>query len=310
MALTLLQIRTNIYNQLRELDADSTSAYSPEYVNTKINTAQYNICSGMVIGADWMPLKKLKLPFLFKQAFYQNIGSVILDADTTVWATTLTVTDTTEYPTSGYLWIQNNIITYTGKTATTFTGVTGVAFAFTSGARVYPIFALPTDYMNTLSVTYNNAYPLEFVDENEIYQLINQVKGVWPIIQAGYVQNGYAMQWLRKAFYTIYNGLYLAPFYLDNSIGMFNLSYEMIPTEMVENTDTTVITNDTLALDAISHLAFSEILFERWEEERWLSHLAFGVNSTRKLYHFYNRQGSEDQFAKSYKMQKGTGMNF
>jgi hypothetical protein len=49
---------------------------------------------------------------------------------------------------------------------------------------------------------------------------------------------------------------------------MFNLSYEMIPTDMVNNSDTTVITNDTLALDSISHLAFSEILFERGEEER------------------------------------------
>jgi len=310
MALQLSTIRENIYNQLREFDSNATSAYPPAYVNTKINIAQYNICSGMVIWPDNMPLKKLKLPFLFKQAFYQNIGSIILDEDTTVWATTLTVTDTTEYPTAGKLWIQNNIIAYTGKTATTFTWVTGVAFAFSSWARVYPIFDLPSDYMNTLSVTYNNAYPLEFVDENEIYQLINQVKGVWPIIQAGYVQNGYAMQWLRKAFYTIYNGLYLAPFYLDNSIGMFNLSYEMIPTDMVDDDDTTVITNDTIALDAISHLAFSEILFERWEEERGLRHLSFWVNATRKLYHFYNRQWSEDQFAKSYRMQKGTGMNF
>ena len=113
MALTLSTIRNNIYAQLREFDSTATSAYAPEYVNTKINTAQYNICSGMVIGPDNMPLKKLKLPFLFKQAFYQNIGSIALSANTTIGATTLTVTDTTAYPASGIIWVMNNIVTYT-----------------------------------------------------------------------------------------------------------------------------------------------------------------------------------------------------
>jgi hypothetical protein len=74
--------------------------------------------------------------------------------------------------------MQNNIIAYTGKTATTFTGVTGVLYAWASGTTIYPLFALPSDYMNTLTVSYNNAFPLEFVDENEIYQLINSQKGV------------------------------------------------------------------------------------------------------------------------------------
>jgi len=310
MALTLSTIRNTIYAQLREFDSTATSAYAPEYVNTKINTAQYNICSGMVIWPDNMPLKKLKLPFLFRQAFYQNIGSIALSANTTIGATTLTVTDTTAYPASGIIWVMNNIVTYTWKTPTTFTGVTGVAFAFLSGSRIYPLFNLPDDYMNTLSVTYNNAFPLEFVDEQEIYQIVNQTKGMNVSVQSGTVQGWYAIQGIRKAFYTIYQGLYLAPFYLDNSVGMFNLSYERLPTAMVEDADTTIITNDTIGLDAISHLAFAEILFERWEEQRWLSHLAFGVNSTRKLYYFYNRAWSEDQFGKSYRMQKGTWFNF
>lgn len=314
--LTLAEIRTNIYDMLRE-DWTDTSAYPPSYVDVKINTAQYNICSGMVVGADWQPLKKLKLPFLFKQAFYQNIGSVGLDVETTVGATELTVTDTTNYPDPttlpneiAYLWIANNIISYTGKTPTTFTGVSWVAYPFPSGARVYPLFALPDDYMNTIGVNYNNSVPIEFVDENETYQILNQVKiGYAPYTLAGFVQNWYAQN-LRKAFYTIYQGLYFAPFYLDNSIGMFNLTYEKIPTDMVADSDTTVITNDTLALDAISHIAFAEVLMERWEEERSMRHLSFWINATRKLYHFYNRAGSEDQFAKSYRMQKWTWFNF
>jgi hypothetical protein len=41
--------------------------------------------------------------------------------------TTLTVNDTTYYPTAGTLYIDNELISYTGKTATTFTGCTRAA---------------------------------------------------------------------------------------------------------------------------------------------------------------------------------------
>jgi len=295
---------------LRE-NSSSTSAYPPEFINTKINAAQYRICAGTIVDPQGMAIKKLKLPFLFKQAFYQNIASVALTADTTIGATTLAVNDTTNYNTSGVLWLQNNIVTYTGKTSTTFTGVSGMAYAFLSWTRVYPIFALPTDYMNTLSLQYNNAFPLEYVDENEIYQLVNQVK-VWynPYVQNWYVQNGMATMARRRAFYSILQGQYIAPFYLDNSVGMFNLSYEMIPTAMVNNTDTTIIPDDTMALDAISNLAVADVLFDRWEEDRAIRRLNYGITRTRELYIFYNRQWSEDQFGKSVRMQKGTGYNF
>jgi len=263
MALTLIDIQNAVYAMLRE-DSNSTSAYPPSFINTKINAAQYRICAGTIVDPQGMAIKKLKLPFLFKQAFYANIASVALTADTTIGATSLSVDDTTNYPTSGYLWIQNNIVTYTGKTSTTFTGVTGVLYAFLSGTRVYPIFALPTDYMNALSLQYNNAFPLEYVDENEIYQLVNSIKvGYNPYVQSGYVQNGMATMARRRAFYSILQGLYIAPFYLDNSVGMFNLSYEMLPTAMVVDSDPTVITNDTLALDAISNLAVADVLFDR-----------------------------------------------
>lgn len=296
---------------LRELDANATSAYSPSFVNTKINAAQYRICAWTIIDTSGMAIKKLKLPFLFKQAFYANIVSIALDADTTVGATTLTVTDTTDYPSSGFLWIENNIIAYTGKTPTTFTGVTDVAFAFTSGTRVYPIFALPADYMSTRWVNYNNSFPLEYVDENEIYQLVNAVKGTFnPYLQGATLVNGQAMFGARRTFYTIYNGLYFAPFYLDNNTGMFNLTYEKLPTNMVEDTDTCIIPDDTMALDCISNLAVADILFDRWEESRALQRFNYGIGRLRELYVFYNKVGSEDQAFKSVRMQKWTGRNF
>lgn len=57
--------------------------------------------------------------------------------------------------------MNGNIIAYTGKTSTTtLTGVTGVLFAFTSGAQISPAFVLPTDFSNIINVTYNNKFKL------------------------------------------------------------------------------------------------------------------------------------------------------
>ena len=309
MSLSLSHIRTTILAFLREEDSESSS-YSTSFLNNRINTAQYRICAGIVVDAQQSAIKKLKLPFLFKDKFYKNIQSVGLTTDAIENGDTLIVSDTTHYPTAGHLWINNNIITYTGTTPTTFTGCTDIGFPHPAWTRVYPIFELPTDYMNTLTVMYNNGLALDFVDEQEVYQQINQYKG-WQQQYAGYngLQNNTTMP-RRRVFYTIFKGKYFAPFFLDNSTGMFNLSYEKLPTDMVADVDTCIIPNDTLALDSIANLAVADILFDRWEEERSIRRLQYWIGRLRELYVFFNRQGSEDQFGKSIRAEKWTGFNF
>lgn len=309
MSLTLATLRQNVYDMLRELDADATSVYSPEFVNRIINAAQYRICAGMVIDATGSAVKKLKLPFLLRQQFYQNIGSTSLTEDATAGGATLTVSDTTDFPSTGTLWVNNNIIPYTGKTATTFTGCSDVALAWQSGSRVYPIYALPEDFMNTVGVAYNNAGPLEYVDELEIYQIVNNYK-----VGSGFPN--YTAPWVGtifprvRCFYTIFLGTYFAPFFLDNNTGQFNLTYEALPTSMTDDWDTTVILNDELAMRAICNIATADILFDRAEEERALRKLQYGIGAIRELYSFYNKQSSEDQIFKSIRSGKGTGRNF
>jgi hypothetical protein len=59
-----------------------------------------------------------------------NDGSpalAFLTADPGAGGTTLNVSDTTYFPTAGTLYIDNELISYTGKTATTFTGCTRAA---------------------------------------------------------------------------------------------------------------------------------------------------------------------------------------
>ena len=53
-----------------------------------------------------------------------NNRSTLLNGDHTSGVTTITVDDTTSFPTSGYATIDSEVFLYTGVTATTFTGVT------------------------------------------------------------------------------------------------------------------------------------------------------------------------------------------
>jgi len=49
---------------------------------------------------------------------------------------TISATDTTDFPTSGTIVIDDDVITYTGKTTTSFTGVTGITAVHSSGDAI------------------------------------------------------------------------------------------------------------------------------------------------------------------------------
>jgi hypothetical protein len=57
----------------------------------------------------------------------ETSNTTTLTADPLIAGTTLSVVDTTFYPPAGTLYVDNEIITYTGKTATSFTGCTRAA---------------------------------------------------------------------------------------------------------------------------------------------------------------------------------------
>jgi len=68
----------------------------------------------------------------------QNEGPrTYLNGDLAAATTTIPVTDTTFFPVSGYLWLESEIVKYTGKTLTSFTGCTRAAsdFALFAGGQ-------------------------------------------------------------------------------------------------------------------------------------------------------------------------------
>lgn len=293
MSTTLTQLRTLTYALLRE--EENSSAYPYTLVDQLLNSAQMRICSGQVHNSfNGEAIRKGNLPFLNKRQFVTNIQSTSLSADATIAGATLTVTDTTNFPSTGSLWIAGDIVTYTGKGATSFTGCSGVAFAHLSWTRVYPAFTLATDFMSMTQVSYNNSLPIPYKDEKQVYRdLVPAMKGYTPI---DLVQSNTStpIQYTRVApFYTLWEG-YFVPFFIDNTGWMFCLQYDKVPTELSAVSDTATIDNDIWAKSSIPYLAGGEMLFNRGEGDAAINLLNFAYAQIKEMYAYYNNKASED----------------
>ena len=112
------------------------------------------------------------------------------------------MTSTTDFASTGKLYIAGNIITYTGTTSTTFTGVTGVLFAFLSGEQVSVVFTLPTDLDSSINVAYNDRWQLDCKPYDDIFESLNAEKGTNN--RDADFQTPYTTPNYRDSFYSIY----------------------------------------------------------------------------------------------------------
>lgn len=133
-----------------------------------------NFAFGLLAGSGG---GAIKFPYF---AAYQN-GNTALTANITNNSTTpIPVTSTANFPNSGFLIIQNEIIQYTGKTATTFTGITrgvksttnvahntGTAVTEAAGVTAGTSAAVGLD-----TVTYSNGIRCEVVDSRIYFDVV------------------------------------------------------------------------------------------------------------------------------------------
>lgn len=219
-----------------------------------LNSAQQRICNGLLVNPmNGAIERKGQLPFLNTSKFYSSIAMTTLSADTTVGATSLSVTDCTDYPTSGSIYINGNIVAYTGKTSTTtLTGVTGVLFAFPSGTQISPAFVLPTDFSNIINVTYNNKFKLPGKLYDDIFEDLNGYKGT----VRGRTESVSALSspYHVDPFYTIINRGYLVIFNRNNTGDQIHMRYEKNPSTMTTSVDCS-IDNDVYAKAVIPYFA-------------------------------------------------------
>lgn len=116
-----------------------------------IENAQRDICFGNVHNLLTNErLEKQALTFLESNAFYSSVNYSTLSADATVGGSSLTMADTSGFHASGFLWIDGNIVQYSGNTGTALTGIPSsgfkIKFPFKAGKQVFQLEELPADF--------------------------------------------------------------------------------------------------------------------------------------------------------------------
>ena len=306
MSTSLQDLRDISYDILKE--NEDVSAYPLTLIDQLLNSAQLRICNWLVVNKfTWDAVRKWTLPFLNTDQFYTNISWTTLSSDTTIWWATITVNSTTDFPSSGSLFINWDIISYTWTTATSFTWVTWLWFTHLSWASVYAVFNIPSDFMSAIQVIYNYQFKLNGKVYDDIFEDLNDYK--WTTT---YTRDRIYNIKYTQPFYTIINETYLVPFNLNNTGDMIHLRYTKLPTELDSSNPTTsyaTITNDIFAKSTIPYLAVWETLFNRWEETRASQLLNFAYWQVEEMYNYYNNRTVEKKSRVNYKMWKWKYLN-
>lgn len=136
-SVSLLQIKQDFYDIVGE---QTTSTVYPssdsggDYVENLANRVQDTICRE---NKWWF----LKAKFLFKSAI-----NTTLDGDVDTADTEIDLTDATDYPTSGAIWVNEDIITYTGLSTNQLTGVQGIDLDHDDGEDIEILYNVPSGF--------------------------------------------------------------------------------------------------------------------------------------------------------------------
>lgn len=289
MATSQETLDTLCYDIMRE--EQDVSAYPLTLMHSLQNYAQRSICSGGIEDPiNKKQVQKWPLPFLFSDAFYSSVQDSYLSADATVGGTTLTLSNTTNFLSSGQVWIDGNIIAYTGKTSTQLTGVTGITFAHASGRRVSQLFSLPTDFASAVRVIYNGDYQLFPQDYRTLYTKKNDFKEFNRFARLT-TQETEPFDRDIPPFYTIVNGSYLLPVNVDASGYSIHLLYEKKPSTITSTVDATI--PEEFAEHTIPYIAVAEMFYERGEEDRAARLLNRAIGRVKTMYDYYGNMNTE-----------------
>lgn len=304
MTVSLTEITDIMYTLLRE--EWPSSAYPLTLMELMANAGQQDFCAGRVIHPiTGEEAQAGDLHFLNADAYYSNVKITTLTSDTTIGAVEL-FADTTDYPTTGNLYVGWQVLTYTGITTTSFTGVTGISFPFIAWTQVSIAFALPTDFSDIKEVIYNNKFVLPPKDFDTMHNDLNDFKG--SNVQRNNTTAFYESQYRVQPFYTIKDAQYLIVFQLNESDKPIHLRYEKMPPEMTSTGLLPVgcaIDNDIYAKITIPYLAVAMVMYERWEEDRGSAVYNNAIKNCRKAYNRYADSLHENPSGKVYRSGHG-----
>lgn len=291
MATSLADLEQVVLDILRE--EGFSSAYPQTLIDLMCNSAQQDICWGRVVHPfTGEEATAGELNFINSDVFYSNVAPVAITVNCVVGDVVLNVADTTNFPATGNLYVGGQIVTYTGVTGTSFTGVTPLLFGYEAGMQVSIAFALPADFSDIKNVIYNNRFKLPPQEYDDMYENLNAYKGT--NIQRNNTPSALETPYRIKPFYTLKDGRYLIVYQLNTTGDEIHVRYEKKPATMTGSVGAT-IDNDIYARSCIGYLATAEILFNRWEEVRAGQVYSLAVKWVSKMYSWYNDTSYESQ---------------
>lgn len=264
MANTFNDIITAVYYKMSQ-KTTSTTYDLTSLVKPKINSVISQICRGEYTNVlDNSILRGWKLPFLEAKKQYQRYIPAKLTALLTAGDTEINI-DTTNYETTGAVIVKWNIINYTWKSATQLTWCTNVLVT-TETETVYPLYSFPWDIERPFNLTIWNDWEQDFSfsDERENNRYVE--------------------------YYTIRYDNENIP-YLDIRYSweaLFWLKYNRVVTDLVDNTDETILPNNYW-LDVVAPIVAGELLRDKEQMEHSQALLSNGYKKLKDMYSYYSR---------------------
>jgi len=296
---TLQEVYDSCYGIIAQWE-DST-AYPTSLLLTFIQKAQNDICYGTIQNLSTNErLKKSALNFLEASQFYTTYNFATVTTLAVVWATTLACTNSLN--SSGYIWINGNIISYSANDWTTISWIPAIweysiQFAHKTWTQVFQLDELPDDYWQVSRIfltldSVRTRTELKWIDSRDLTAPVPN-----SYLHRFFFDWAYAnTSWVgREWYYSILRGKFIL-FLVNQTAGQaLSFEYQKKPTQLSATTDLLTIPDD-YSLNTIPYLAVSEMMMARWEADEWIKLNNFGFQNIKSMYEFYNSQRIELPF--------------
>lgn len=269
MSNTLEEILESAYFKMGEKTTSTVFERTGNMLQ-EANRIQRAICQGRYENIiTWETYEAWNLIFMQDKKHYQIVPSVGLGADCAAAATSLTV-DTTNYATSGKILIDDDIIAYTGTTATSMTGVSWVDIRHFANDRVRQLYALPDNFYKVIDLYYNDE-PMEYHEWNDTPLFADTFYEIIEDSQSGY-------SWMNSAYLNVVG--------LEGSTDNVLLRYLRDTSNMEDDADYCELPGD-FGVKVISNLLAGQMLYDTEEPEKGIKYLTAGYAALKKLYKDY-----------------------
>lgn len=273
MANTFNDIINATYYKMSQKSTSTT--YDLEtLVKPKINSCIEQICRGEYTSVlDNIIYRAGKLPFLETKKEYYNKISESLTAEVSSWDTEISF-DTTNYPISGAVVINGNIINYTGKTATQITWCTNVLINTESG-YVRQLYPFPWDVEKPFSLKiwdYNNSVEKDFPFQEDTKS--NQYGYYYSITQDTEGSNYVDIVYTKEELFWMYYNKEVTPLVDSNDLCILPVNYW---------------------LDVVAPIVAGELLRDKEQQEHASTLLNNWYKKLKDMYSYYSRSIKDTQ---------------